>query len=198
MMKAIEMLMNEHRLIEQVLASMETFVGSLEKEAGKAREAVRDYAKFLREFADKRHHGKEEDLLFPEMNAHGFPRDVGPVAVMLAEHVQSREHVRALAAIGEGSGALSPDEQQQVRSHTLQYIPLLREHIQKEDNILYPMAVNTLPAKAMDGLFSQFEEFEADVMTPGVHEQLHTLAGSLVAAYPPDPSRSDGSTCGHG
>ena len=53
---------------------------------------------FFRLFADACHHGKEEDLLFTELEAQGMPRDAGPIAVMLDEHAQGRALVRTMAA----------------------------------------------------------------------------------------------------
>ena len=51
---------------------------------------------FIATFADHNHHGKEEDILFPAMEKAGFPRDGGPVGVMLMEHTQGREYVGAM------------------------------------------------------------------------------------------------------
>lgn len=54
---------------------------------------------FLKVFADKCHHAKEEDVLFPEMEKAGVLRKGGPIGVMLAEHAQGREYVKN---IGDG------------------------------------------------------------------------------------------------
>ncbi len=48
-------------------------------------------------FADQCHHGKEEDLLFPAMEAAGIPRESGPIGVMLEEHNIGRQYVRGMA-----------------------------------------------------------------------------------------------------
>ena len=150
MSEAIEILMDEHRLIEQVLGSLETFAFNLQNGADADRQTVKDFGGFFSGFADKCHHGKEEDRLFIKMNQYGFPKDYGPVAVMLAEHAEGRSHVGALIKIGEGSGPLSPSERDAIIEHALAYIPLLRSHIIKEDNVLYPMAVQAIPPAEMD------------------------------------------------
>ena len=191
MSKAIEQLMTEHRLIEQVLGSLETFVENVEKGAEADRRTVRDYADFFRNFADKCHHGKEEDRLFVKMTEFGFPKEYGPIAVMLAEHEQGREHVSALAAIGNRDGALANGERAEVIRHALEYVPLLRAHIMKEDNILYPMALQTIPQTEMDKMGAAFDDFEATEMGDGTHERFHKLAESLIVAYPPDPEKMD-------
>ncbi len=189
MHEAIETLMHEHRVIEQVLGSLETFADNARKEAEVDRETVGKYAAFFKNFADRCHHGKEEDRLFVTMNRYGFPREYGPVAVMLAEHEEGRGHVAALASIGSGSGPLSGAERDDLCEHALAYIPMLRAHIQKEDNILYPMALQSIPEAEMDALLTSYEAFEREVMGAGEHERFHALAEELIAGYPPDPQK---------
>lgn len=196
MNQAIETLMTEHRLIEQILGSLETFVDRMDSGDGVERAHVAQYADFLRNFADKCHHGKEEDRLFVRMTEFGFPREYGPIAVMLAEHAESREHVKALAEVGAAHGPLTPEERLAVSRHALAYIPLLRAHIQKEDNILYPMALQAIPARELDALAQSFEEFETKEMGEGTHEKFHALAESLIRAFPPDEAKMvAGSAC---
>jgi len=194
MSNAVETLMNEHRLIEGVLSSLETFVSEIEAGKEGSRSTIRAYASFFSNFADKCHHGKEEDRLFTRMIEHGFPKEYGPIAVMLAEHVEGREHVGILGKIGDGDGPLSPDERRLTAAHARAYIPLLRAHIQKEDGVLYPMALKALPAAVLEKLEEEFESFEREVMGPGAHEKFHALAGDLIAAYPPDAERPAGGT----
>jgi hemerythrin-like domain-containing protein len=196
MNKSIEVLMNEHRLIEQVMGALETYVDQLEQGKPATREVVAQFARFFQNFADKCHHGKEEDRLFVALNQCGFPREYGPVGVMLAEHTEGRCHVRALAEMGQGSGPLSAAETRQVMEHAQAFILLLRGHIQKEDNILYPMAEQAIPAAAFEKLDADCEAFEREVVGSDAIQQLKDLALELVGAYPPDPERmAAGAVC---
>lgn len=193
---AIEVLMNEHRLIEQVMGALETYVDRLANGRAASRDVVAQFARFFQSFADKCHHGKEEDRLFVALNRCGFPREYGPVSVMLAEHTQGRVHVRALAGLGQGSGPLSAAETQQVMEHARAFILLLRDHIQKEDNILYPMALQAIPATDLQKLDADCEAFEREVVGSDAIQQLKDLALNLVGAYPPDSERmAAGAAC---
>jgi hemerythrin-like domain-containing protein len=60
-------------------------------------DALSDCVTFIRLFADALHHGKEEDLLFPALVAHGMPQEDGPIAAMLHEHALGRGFARAMA-----------------------------------------------------------------------------------------------------
>jgi len=178
---SVDILMREHRIIESVLASLLTFARDVRPED---REEVRRFGEFFSQFADRCHHGKEEDLLFARMRDFGFPADSGPLAVMLSEHVEGRSHVRALRDVGAGSGPLTVDEVKAIKEHTEMYVPLLANHIIKEDRILYPMALRAIPPEALDRLVAEYDAFESSVMGEGEHEQFHRLAALLIEAHP--------------
>ena len=189
---AIEILMHEHRAIEQVLDSLLCFLEHIEPHH---RPTVARYAEFIRLFADKCHHGKEEDRLFVRMSDSGFPRDRGPIAVMVSEHDQGRAHAGVLTAIGEGSGPMTDQELQEVRHNAQQYASLLRNHISKEDTILYPMALRAIPTDQLDALVAQYEAFERGVIGEGEHARLHSLAHELVTQYPPRDAHDEVHAC---
>lgn len=196
MHEAIEILTEEHRIIGQVLGALESYVETVGRSSVPKREKVSDFAGFFANFADKLHHVKEEDLLFVSMNDFGFPKEYGPIAVMLAEHTEGRKHVGALREIGAGDGELSPQERTVFLQSALAYIPLLRQHIQKENNILYPMAQQALPETKLDELLASYGPFEDKVMGAVERERYISLANSLVAAYPPDPAKmADAQSC---
>lgn len=182
-------MMSEHRLIEQVLLALATLADELEAGRARPRESVAAFAAFFKEFADKCHHGKEEDRLFVQMNQLGFPREQGPIAVMLAEHDEGREEVGALAEIGRGQGALTDAEKHSVIHHARNFIPLLLAHIQKEDQVLYPMAMNYVPAPVMAELDAACRAYDAEVMGAGEIQRLKNLAQELLAQYPPQAGR---------
>ncbi len=189
MQKAIEVLMNEHRLIEQVLGSLEKFASEVEGGLAPERPQLADYGAFFRDFADACHHGKEEDILFQRMVERGFSCETGPVAVMLHEHKVGRGHVSALRQVGEGTGPLTAVETRVVLENAGAFIPLLRAHILKEDRILYPMAVRLLTGPEMDAMATDFADVEARLRADGSYDRLQRLADRLTAAFRPDPAR---------
>lgn len=183
--KAIDTLMNEHQLILQVIGSLGVYAGYLQQGKTLDRTILAEYVDFFKNFVDRRHHGKEEDLLFKKMVSYGFSEQSGPVAVMLAEHAQGRTMVRALAEITSASGPVSAEEQVKMGQLTRTFSTLLDDHIGKEDRILYPLAVQAIPASEMDQLAAAFQSFEAKVIGAETHERLHQLAQKLIAEYPP-------------
>ena len=129
----------------------------------------------------------------------GFPRETGPIGVMLSEHDAGREEVRALRQIGEGSGPLSRAETATVIQCAADFVPLLYGHIQKENNILYPMAQQALAPKEMVRLDAACARFDREVLGQDEVARLKQLAADLTGRYPADPAELAAySSCGGG
>jgi hemerythrin-like domain-containing protein len=179
-MKATDILMDEHRVIERVLSSLET--GAARLEAG---ESVRpgffiQATDFVKGFADGCHHRKEEGVLFAAMVDSGLPREVGPIAVMLGEHEQGRAYTRGLRAAAQRLEAGDASAKSEVIANARGYATLLREHIYKEDNILFPMANQVIAPAAQAGVAEGFEHVEHEETGAGVHEKYLGLADALT------------------
>ena len=174
---ATEVLKSEHRVIERVLDSLEKLVQPSETSPLPAWEKAID---FLRNFADKCHHLKEEKLLFPALEARGIPREGGPIGMMLAEHEEGRGYVRAMAAALESAAKDPPAARVTLRIKATAYIRLLREHIQKEDEVLFVMADEIFSPAEQKELLRDFEEHELKEMGAGVHEKYLKIAEELV------------------
>ena len=189
MTKAIEILMGEHRLIEQVLGSLETYVVGIEQGLAPERAMLAEYVAFFRGFADACHHAKEEDLLFQRMLERGMPRQTGPLAVMFHEHVLGRARVTALRGLAEAEGPFAPVEVQIAVENASAFIGLLRAHILKEDGILYPMAEQLLTGSELDALETDFERLANAMRADGSLDRFHALADTLTTRFRPDPAR---------
>jgi hemerythrin-like domain-containing protein len=188
MNKCIELMMQEHELIVQVLAALQAMAEKLAAGNPVPRQDVADFATFFRDFADKCHHGKEEDRLFVKMVEAGFPQDGGPIAVMLAEHDAGRQEVRGLLEVGAGSGPLSEAEKARVIDCSSQFVPLLYAHIQKENNILYPMAQNSISADEFARLDQSCADFDQEIRGRIDLARLKETAAELMARHPADPA----------
>jgi hemerythrin-like domain-containing protein len=182
-MDAIETLMNEHRVIEQVLDALVGFADEVRRKGTTEKEELARFVSFVREFADAYHHGKEEDVLFTTMVEHGFPREGGPVAVMLHEHDQGRALVRALAAKTTQHGAWTEADRQDIADGADAFANLLHAHIHKEDAILYPMAEQRLPASALERVGEACDALDREPSRVAVQERHGALASALVERY---------------
>lgn len=120
-------------------------------------DTVGDCVTFIRLYADALHHGKEEDLLFPEMESLGMPRDSGPIGVMLAEHEQGRAYTRAMADALEPSRKGDETARRRLVNAGHGYVALIRGHILKEDHVLFDMADEMIVGPACARLCTAYE-----------------------------------------
>jgi hemerythrin-like domain-containing protein len=178
-MKPTQILMDEHRVIERVLASLETAARRLESGRTVRAAFFLEAADFIREFADGTHHEKEEGALFPAMKQAGVPDQGGPIGVMLSEHDEGRRLTRAMRAAAEGLAAGKPDARARLVESALAYAALLRQHIAKEDTILFPMADQVLDESQRARLSEAFETLVKAEAGTGVQEKYLALAERL-------------------
>jgi hemerythrin-like domain-containing protein len=174
--KATEVLMDEHRIIERVLAVLERLTRT---PVEKSLESWKKALDFIRNFADKCHHLKEEKILFPAMEEHGVPREGGPIGMMLLEHEEGRGYVRSMVAALTLLEASDEAAKETLLGSAKAYLDLLREHIQKEDEILFDMADEVIPEEEQKKLLRTFEEHEAKEMGTGVHQKYLEIAEEL-------------------
>jgi len=138
-MKVTEILMAEHQTILKELKDLEQHLGL----ASPSKERILKSIDFIREYADEFHHAKEEDIYFKWMIDKNPGFKDGPIRQMLFEHDQGRELVTKAKKSLEDT-TLDEDKQFELaKLNLLEFIELLREHIQKEDSILYQMAERT-------------------------------------------------------
>ena len=175
---ATEALKKEHRVIERVLAVLE----ELTRTPGEVNLATWEKSlDFIRNFADKCHHLKEEKILFPALEEHGIQREGEPIGMMLMEHEEGRGYVRAMADALDGLDSGWEASRVILIESARAYLRLLREHINKEDDVLFQMADGILTPEEQKQLLHEFEEHEAKEMGTGAHEKYLKIVLELEA-----------------
>jgi hemerythrin-like domain-containing protein len=154
-------LVNEHRLILRMITLIERNTPRTTDGTYSNWQFYLDGVDFIRNYADSFHHAKEEDVLFEALVKNGMPREHSPVAAMLMEHDQGRAFVKAmenatLEALNGQSG-----RERIIADNALAYAALLREHIAKEDEVLYPLAERVIPDTMRDDIIAGYAAAEA-------------------------------------
>jgi hemerythrin-like domain-containing protein len=175
--KATHDLKNEHEAILHVLTIVDKMLSADAKQDAEMFKFGTELVYFLKIFADKCHHGKEENYLFDELIARGIPNEGGPIGVMLQEHRLGREYIAHM------DQALSSKDMADFKANAIRYRDLLRNHIQKENDALFVMADKVLDYAQQDDLFQKFTEFEETVIGHGIHEQLHAMINQWEAEF---------------
>lgn len=183
-MNAIEELKKEHEAVRLTLNILEK-IGRQVAESNQisSPEHLDQLFEFFTTFVDRCHHGKEEELLFPALENVGISREGGPIGVMLNEHQQGRYLVKKMKGLkdrilnGESSATESLNES------IAAYTRLLNFHIDKENNVLFPMAVRNLPEGGLQELKEGFDKIETEKIGIGKHEAFHNMLDELEDIY---------------
>jgi len=190
-----EILSQEHRVIERVLDCLDVLAQRALRDDTLDAEAAGQALEVLSTFADTCHHMKEENVLFARMQARGIPRHVGPLAVMLHEHELGRERVRAMRA------ALARAAVRDFADNAFAYCELLRNHIGKEDQVLFPMAEACFSDEDREEVLAGFALTEHEDLGAGTHERMLALVDGLTARLGVSkdhrPSAKQHGCCGH-
>lgn len=135
-------LTEEHVLIHRALALFARYSEQVFSGDGYDPHLARRFLRFFRDFGDLRHHQKEEEILFPWMAALGLPPGDGPLAVLSQEHEVGRD-LRLALSLATDALLESPQEgdaRERFRSLALRYVELMTAHIEKEEQVLFPLA----------------------------------------------------------
>lgn len=178
-MKPTEILINEHRVIERVLDRIETMSEEAAVRRTLDKALFADVASFLRDYADRCHHGKEEHLLFPLLEKRGVSRKGGPLGGMRFDHIQARSLVGALKQAAASTNPGNGQGYFRFVSSARDYIRLLRNHIDEGDNILFPLADEILSEVDQEYLLEAFEKVENGLFGPEFHRKYTAMADSL-------------------
>jgi len=169
-MKAIRRLKDEHDLIERGLDLLEQSQVLVESNQPVPEAFLKWIPQFFSQFADKCHHAKEEDLFFPLLKERGIPQEGGPIGVMLHEHDQGRDCVGRMRDASEQSEF----DAASFVTAAKEFIPLLRQHIFKENNILFRMAENVMSETDDNEIDGKFSSVETERKLVGLHQRFET------------------------
>lgn len=179
MTTATRNLEDDHIHILKLIDVMETITRSENPDINHI-ESILD---IIRNFADGLHHAKEENLFFPALEQKGFSAQHGPVAVMLQEHVQGRNFVKGIAdgleLFKKGNKSAITGIFQNMNG----YSDLLRNHIAKENNILFRMADKALSDNEQQKLLEQFNIIEKNRPTGTRPDDYIETINTLASFY---------------
>ncbi len=147
-------LVEEHQWILRLLALIPALIEQCNLSLEADQQRLRDAVDFIRSYADKYHHAKEEDILFTY-----FDQDLDIIQVMLEDHKTARAHVAVIHDAIEAQDAAS------LTSHLTAYGELLKDHIKREDEILYPWLDKQLSMRRVGQMFAQFAQIDTQFQT---------------------------------
>ena len=174
-MKAIQIIMQEHRVIETMLDALQT--AAADYAAGASPRFLPRILDFFETYADASHHEKEEHILFPALERHGIQPNASLLGALVAQHESCRGLVRELR---EHLAGPPPDRaaRRLFAATANEYAGMLRLHIGLEDQFLRDVAGNgTLPAEEDQALAAAMADADAKTFT-GVAKSVYEVSAA--------------------
>lgn len=163
-MQSVDILYNEHRVIEKALNLLEKINQKLHNDENVDIQKIEGLLDFFINFADGCHHLKEENSLFPVLERKGIS---GPTFVMTTEHQEGKKLILKMKELLPNI----KENREDFLEASNEYVELLRQHIWKEDNVLFNMAKNVLSTDEDITITNEFKKLQCN----SKHDYYHNL-----------------------
>jgi len=170
--------MIEHRLIERMIGVVREMLPLVARERAIDPRFVDLAVDFIRTYADRTHHGKEEDIMFRTLAARALSaEDRRVMEELVAEHRFGRETTAALVDANEryrrGDASAIGDVERQLAT-LADFYP---RHIAKEDRVFFPAARAYLSEEEDRAMLGAFLEFDRGMIHEKYREVVRSLGG---------------------
>jgi len=172
-MNITRVLSEEHQNILKVIDGVLKECNEIEKGKDLDKGFFTQVIDFIKNYADGYHHAKEEDILFKAMLDNAENLHCNPIPVMLHEHDEGRRHIKNLEK------SIASSEKEQILSSARGYCFLLRDHIYKEDNVLYPMAEQALSEEEKELVQSKYKQVNDELFSSSDIQKYLDLVSSI-------------------
>lgn len=181
-MKAVQTLRDEHQNILRMLKVVKSLCIHTFNTKEVYYKGYYDAIDFIRNYADKFHHGKEEEILFEKMSSELGPAiKQGPIFGMLAEHDLGRLFVKNLENALIESEKGNDNAKVDIIANATAYTDLLYRHIDKEDNAIFNFAESQLKAETHKQLNDEFEKAKERLNSDDTEKKYVALLEELEA-----------------
>jgi hemerythrin-like domain-containing protein len=170
-------LMIEHRLIERMLKITRKELDIIKKDRKVNPFFIETIVDFIRTYADRTHHGKEEDILFRELEKKDIKGDDKKrMKELVDEHVAARKVVKELVEANNRYMSGKTDSIDVIIEKLSFLIKFYPQHIIKEDKVFFPDTEKYFSGKELDNMLDEFNEFDRKM----IHEKYNKLYESLA------------------
>ncbi len=171
-MQPIGLLMKEHRLIERMIKILEKELQESKKSLNVDTEFMMVVIDFFENYADKTHHGKEEDILFKALSKKNLSGDIKRTMDKLTEdHRTSRAVINTLNDATKRYSQGYHASIHEIHEKMLRLITLYPQHIEIEDKHFFFPAMDFFTRKECDSMLQEFTDFDKNI----IHEHYTSL-----------------------
>jgi hemerythrin-like domain-containing protein len=167
-LKPIGPMMREHRLIERMLGLMDRQLERIKAGQDADPVLIETAVDFFRTYADRTHHGKEEEIYFRDLAKKDISDEHRTIMNdLIEEHAYARGEVRALLASNQRHASGEPGEVEEIVGHLEKLVNFYPGHIEKEDKHFFFPTQEYFSKEEDEAMLQEFEDFDARM----IHEK---------------------------
>jgi hemerythrin-like domain-containing protein len=164
-MLPVGLLMKEHRIIEKMIALIKKKLTYIKKTQKADIGFIDTAVDFMKVYADKCHHGKEEDILFRELKKKPISREHGRIMEeLINEHIYGRKTVAALVKARGKYEFGNKNSRKDIEENMSKLVDLYPKHIDKEDNHFFLPVMEYFSDEEKESMFNECKEFDMDMI----------------------------------
>ncbi len=180
-MQPIGPLMHEHRLIERMVDVLKAEIDLIKLGQGPDIDLLRRTVDFFRMYADRCHHGKEEDILFRELKK----KDLSPelrarMDELIQDHKDARQMVSSLEEATTSFSQGNDDAREQIRTLLARLVAFYPHHIKMEDNHFFHPCMEYFTKEEQKAMLDEYWEFDKNL----IHEKYGTIVDRFETMTP--------------
>jgi hemerythrin-like domain-containing protein len=176
----IDALMQEHRLIERMISQMQKQLVRMEETKKVNSKFVNVTVDLIRVYADRCHHGKEEGVLFRELNSKPASPEIAKMVMeLINEHVYARKTTAKLAQANESYVKGNVDSLKDVFTLMKALVEFYPKHIEKEDNHFFTPSMKCFSPQEQQAMLNAFWDFDRKIIHDHYSKVLDELETSV-------------------
>lgn len=182
-MTPTENLINEHKVINDLLGIMSKIAEKIKSKGIFYTNDIEDIMEFSKNYIEKSHHGKEQ-IFYPVLASAEIPIEKEAISLMLYEHILTHNYLKDINNCVQNCKIGNAFSGEILAETLMNYVLLEERHMQKEVNIIYPIANDVLSNEQQNQILIQFDEIEQMIENKEFHNNYQKLLRNLKNKYP--------------
>ena len=183
-MTPTENLINEHKKINELLDIMSKIALKIKSKDVFYPNDVEEVVKYLINIIENSHHGKEDDVFYPELISSGIPKETAPLSIINYEHLISVNYLKDISSCVENCKIGNDFSGELLADSLTNYVIAIKNHIQREEEIVFPIANEVFSIEKQNDILQRFEIIEQKYISNSFNDQFDKLLNKFKNKYP--------------
>ena len=183
-MTPTENLINEHKEINELLNILSKISDKIKSKDVFYTNDVEEIVDYLILLINKSHHGKEDGVFYPELMQSGISKEIAPLSIINYEHTLSRRYLKEIVSCVVNCKIGNDFSGEMLAESITNYVVVIKNHIKREEEIVFPMAEKLLSVDKKNEIAKKFENIDENNFNHSFVEHFNKLLKKFKIKYP--------------